>query len=259
MPRIFIGVCSFSRKILKLLKTCEIQSTFYNFPKLTTVKKWKESAPKDFVFSFKVFQGITHSSSSPTWRKFRKGLSPEEKKLVGNLQLNELTQQYWEQTLDIAKILSPEILVIQTPPKFAPNEKNLKNAMSFFEFATTTVSKINAKIGWEPRGNWLNSRQHLQRIFETYSNLLEIVDPFFFSEIIIKDVVYYRLHGIPYLNYRYNYTENDFQELIQKITSRIDANVREIYIMFNTVSMIQDAINFISYIRENAPSISRYL
>ena len=41
-------------------RTVEVDSTFYRIPKHTTIKKWKEETPKDFIFSTKFPKAITH-------------------------------------------------------------------------------------------------------------------------------------------------------------------------------------------------------
>lgn len=43
-----------------LLNSIEINSSFYNVPQPATVKKWADSVPDDFAFTFKLWQGITH-------------------------------------------------------------------------------------------------------------------------------------------------------------------------------------------------------
>ncbi len=44
----------------KNFKTVEMNSTFYHIPKEATVKNWYRKSPKDFIYSVKVFKGITH-------------------------------------------------------------------------------------------------------------------------------------------------------------------------------------------------------
>jgi uncharacterized protein YecE (DUF72 family) len=44
----------------KHFSTVEVDSTFYRIPNLTTIKKWKEQTPKDFIFSIKFPKAITH-------------------------------------------------------------------------------------------------------------------------------------------------------------------------------------------------------
>ena len=40
--------------------TVEVDSTFYRIPSLTTVRKWRDQTPDDFIFAAKVPQVITH-------------------------------------------------------------------------------------------------------------------------------------------------------------------------------------------------------
>ena len=41
-------------------ETVEINSSFYHFPRRSTVEKWKASVSQDFVFSLKLHRSITH-------------------------------------------------------------------------------------------------------------------------------------------------------------------------------------------------------
>ena len=43
-----------------LFNSIEINSSFYKVPKGTTVKKWTTEVPRDFVFTYKLWQEITH-------------------------------------------------------------------------------------------------------------------------------------------------------------------------------------------------------
>ena len=56
------------KKYFEDFSLVEIQKTFYTFPKISTVKKWREKAPKDCEFTIKASQLITHDPSSPTYR-----------------------------------------------------------------------------------------------------------------------------------------------------------------------------------------------
>ncbi|MCB9057469.1 MAG: DUF72 domain-containing protein [Calditrichae bacterium] len=54
--------------------TVEIDSTFYGIPRPTTVEKWRETTPENFLFSPKVPKDITHDrkllESSDVWDEF---------------------------------------------------------------------------------------------------------------------------------------------------------------------------------------------
>lgn len=43
-------------------QTVEINSCFYHLPTLKTLTAWKEAVTNDFIFSFKVWKEVTHSS-----------------------------------------------------------------------------------------------------------------------------------------------------------------------------------------------------
>ena len=43
-----------------LFKTYEINSTFYKFPTIKSLKNWYNKSPDDFVFAVKAHKGITH-------------------------------------------------------------------------------------------------------------------------------------------------------------------------------------------------------
>ncbi|WP_316843783.1 DUF72 domain-containing protein [Pedobacter psychrodurus] len=44
-----------------LMNSIEINSSFYKIPLASTVKKWTGEVPADFLFTFKLFKGITHA------------------------------------------------------------------------------------------------------------------------------------------------------------------------------------------------------
>ena len=44
----------------KIFDTVELNTTFYNLPKIRTVENWATNSPKEFLFSVKFPQDITH-------------------------------------------------------------------------------------------------------------------------------------------------------------------------------------------------------
>ena len=54
---------SYLKKYAAILPTVEIDSTFYGIPRASTVEKWRDETPADFMFSAKVPQSITHEKS----------------------------------------------------------------------------------------------------------------------------------------------------------------------------------------------------
>src|ERR1044072_276638 len=43
-----------------LFNSIEINSSFYKIPQAATVKKWADSVPDNFAFTFKLWREITH-------------------------------------------------------------------------------------------------------------------------------------------------------------------------------------------------------
>ncbi|MHA1615985.1 MAG: DUF72 domain-containing protein [Candidatus Njordarchaeales archaeon] len=252
MVLVRVGVCSFTKKMYNLFNVVEVQQTFYNIPQKRTVEKWRKEAPQDFEFCFKVFQGLTHGAKSPTWRRFRGKLTDDQKKLVGNLQVNALTREWMQIMAEFAKILKSPVIVVQTPASFKPTKDNIDAAREFFSYFSQLLGSegVNSFIGWEPRGDWLKEENKgvLQEIFEENPSLIHIVDPFFHEQVVVKDIVYFRLHGKPYLNYRYEYSREDFEELRKLIRLLQDKGVEKVYFMFNNVRMVQNALDFLDYL-----------
>lgn len=242
--RIFVGLCAFRKRYYKgPIRCVEIQQTFYNIPKLTTVKKWRDEAPEDFIFNIKAFQGLTHSATSPTWRRYSKKLSDEQKKLLGNLKLNDLTKKWIETYIEFAKILNAKVLLIQTPKKFAPTSENLERAEKFFTYFDRLIEEYGVEtwIGWEPRGEWLEDKSKIEKIISNIPRLIHVVDPLFHEPILLKKIGYFRLHGRPYLNYKYKYTKSDLREIMSKINNWKEV-LDEVFLMFNNVYMEKDAL-----------------
>src|SRR5680860_1034922 len=50
----------FLRQYSSVFNTVEGNTTFYNIPDASTVKKWKEQTPDGFKFCFKFHRSITH-------------------------------------------------------------------------------------------------------------------------------------------------------------------------------------------------------
>jgi uncharacterized protein YecE (DUF72 family) len=71
------------------------------------------------------------------------------------------------------------------------------------------------------------------------------VDPFRHKPALVKDVVYFRLHGIGpgEVNYNYKYTDADLKRLLGLVRG-YEKTAREVYLMFNNISMGDDALCF---------------
>ena len=217
----------------------ELQSTFYNLPKMETAKKWLERArsvnPK-FKFNMKAWQAITHSPKSPTWRRSREKPRPG----YGSLRPSQDNYEAWIKIHRIARTLDVEVVVLQTPKSFGYSEENLKSIEEFL----STIDRKGVNLGWEPRGNWRLYEDKLKRLFKKL-DLIHIVDPFRWRVLSSHSIVYYRLHGIggKEVNYRYKYNSEDLVTL-SKIVCDECSSREECYVMFNNISMVDDSLRF---------------
>jgi uncharacterized protein YecE (DUF72 family) len=240
--KVYVGCCGFPlgmKKYFQEFSLVELQSTFYKIPQLKTVQKWREETQDDFVFTVKAFQGISHTTSSPTWK--RSGLKKEEidklKDKVGFLRPTKEVFDFWSKTLEICKTLKSPVCLIQLPASFKESEENIKNAEKFF----SKIERNNVGIALELRG-W--SKEGFEKICKKF-DLISCVDPFasepvYFSK---KKIAYFRLHGSPPGKemYKYKYTEKDLKELKEKIEK---LEVKETYVLFNNIFMKEDAKKF---------------
>jgi uncharacterized protein YecE (DUF72 family) len=237
--RIYVGCCGFAEGMKKYFtdfETIEIQKTFYKIPQKKTLVKWKNLAPKNFIFNLKAFQGITHTYKSPTWRRFGKEL-PGKKENFGNLQPTKEVFNSWKETLNAAKILNAKVVLIQTPTRFKDTTESLKNAEKFFK---RIIGKI--QIAFEPRG-W--SAENVNRICKKF-DLIHCVDPFkedsrYFGK---EKIAYFRLHGSyegGRINYKHKYSTKELKELKNKIKN---LKAKEVFILFNNIYMLKDALKF---------------
>lgn len=233
MRKIKIGCCGFpvnKKEYFKNLSLVEIQSTFYEIPaKIETVKKWREEAPRDFEFSIKAFQVITHEISSPTYKRLKNKFG--NPKNYGLFRNTKEIFQAWEMTKKVAKILKSKIIVFQCPASFKPEKENLLNLRRFFK----KIKEKNFIFIWEPRGReWdLNLIKKLCQEL----NLVHGVDPFKQKPAFGK-INYFRLHGRPGYNLRYKYPMSDLKELLKF------CDKKENYVLFNNLSMFEDAQKF---------------
>lgn len=235
---LFVGCCGWTEaqpRYVEDFRTIEIQSTFYQPPAIAVAKRWKSLAAPEFRFSMKAWQLITHTPSSPTYRRLKSGISPEEKGEYGSFRPTEQVWLAWERTREIAAVLDAHVIVFQCPKSFLPTRENMRNVARFFR----DVERGGRTFAWEPRGDdWT---PELVRALCTESDLIHVVDPFE-SEAAYGEAIYWRLHGRT--GYHYRYTDEDLAELRARV-GRCSGLPGPNYIMFNNIYSKQDALRFV--------------
>jgi uncharacterized protein YecE (DUF72 family) len=222
----------------------EIQHTFYQPPKSSTLERWRANAPPDFEFVLKAWQLITHDSKSPTYRRLKKELAEQEKREAGYFRNSAIVREAWNVTFACAKALNARTILFQCPASFKQTKENISNLEKFF-------GKLNRKenndgqfrFGWEPRGDW-DSRV-VTRICEDLG-LWHVVDPFV-GKSVTPARRYLRLHGRN--GWRYEYDESELRELAAMLTPNSPRSEPP-YVFFNNARMTQDALKFQEIARE---------
>lgn len=248
--KIKVGTSGFGiaqTEYIQLFSCVEVQHTFYQPPKLSTLERWRAAAPLGFEFVLKAWQLITHDARSPTYRRLKKKLSDLETQEAGYFRPTAIVKEAWETTLACAEALHARTILFQCPASFQQTKENIANLENFFGMIDQRDNHNTRplKFAWEPRGDW--DLKVVRRICNDLS-LWHAVDPFTVKSV-TPDKPYLRLHGRN--GWRYEYDEEELRELssiLIRPTSEPEAarqvNNAASYVFFNNARMTQDALRF---------------
>lgn len=231
-----LGCCGFptsKKKYYKAFKLVELNSTFYTYPRIVLVKKWRTEAPRGFEFTVKAHQDISHNC--------RFDPSP-------------VCVEAFNRMREICEALDSKILLIQTAGSFRPTQENMARAQKFFN----RIDRGGLTVSWETRGPEWNDpqvRDELGKVLEDL-DVLHVTDPFKAMPVYTGKIVYFRLHGLGARMYYYQYSDEELRSLVDKIEP-LEKKGKIVYILFNNLAMFEDGQRFIKYIKEGAfPSIT---
>jgi uncharacterized protein YecE (DUF72 family) len=208
----------------------ELQDPFYEMPAPALAAKWRAEAPPDFRFCLKAWQLITHTPSSPTYRRLKSKVAESERGLYGSFRDSEQVRLAWERTAEVARALDASVVLFQCPASFDPSAQHVRNFRAFFE----TLERGTSQMAWEPRGSW---PPELVRELCAEFDLLHCVDPFA-GESTWGATTYWRLHGRGGYNYVYSDEELDW------LAGEVRRRDGEVYVLFNNLAMAKDARRF---------------
>ncbi len=231
-----VGCCGFGGRqasYFQDFRVVEVQKTFYQPPLVKTALRWRREAPAGFCFTLKAWQLITHSPSSPTYRRLARPLPQEVSKRLGSFRPTQEVHDAWQVTREIAEALDASVVVFQCPASFTHTGENVRNLSEFF----STLARGNLRIAWEPRGPWPHD---LIREICDGLDLIHCVDPCK-DRCLTEGPIYWRLHGVG--GYHYSYSDSDLGRLHSLCEER------EGYLMFNNTGMKEDALRFITRLR----------
>lgn len=227
-----IGTCGFGVAQAEYARTfscVEIQHTFYEPPRLTTLNRWRTEMPADFEFTLKAWQLITHDARSPTYRRLKRKLSETEKAEAGYFRATEIVNDAWRATLAAAQALKAKTILFQCPSSFKQTAENIARMEKFF----CSIDRQDLDLYWEPRGEW--DAGIVRSICEGLE-LGHVVDPFI-GETVTPDKYYFRLHGRS--GWRYQYELGELKELATSLVK-----FERGYVFFNNSKMTEDALKF---------------
>jgi uncharacterized protein YecE (DUF72 family) len=239
--KINIGTCGFGMtqdQYAELFSCVEVQHTFYQPPMVKTLERWKAERSKEFEYTLKAWQLITHTSHSPTQKRLSKRITEAQKEEAGSFRPTETVKEAWEVTLASAKALKAKTILFQCPASFNQTPENIANLKNFFtEAANPQRGKLN--FCWEPRGPW---DDHAIKDICDELDLWHVVDPFK-RRTVTPQRVYFRLHGIG--GWRYKYEEGELEELASLLPKN-----KLSYVFFNNREMIEDAQRFQEIVKQ---------
>ena len=233
-----VGCCGFrlSRaEYFARFPVVEVQQTFYQPPRIETLRGWREEAPEGFEFTLKAWMLITHEARSPTYRRLKKELTAEEREQVGSFRPTPAVREAWDVTRASAEALGARRVLFQCPASFKPVPGNLRNLRAFF----SSVGRGDLIFLWEPRGEW--PRELIAELCAEL-DLAHVVDPLV-ERTVTPRRCYFRLHVRR--GGRKSYEDAELAELYSMLPRGETSHV-----LFNNVRMAEDAGRFQRLMRE---------
>jgi uncharacterized protein YecE (DUF72 family) len=237
-----VGLCGFTMAMEDYalqFPVVEIQHTFYEPPAADVMRRWRAVTPSTLEYTMKVWQLVTHSSSSPTYRRVKRPIDPASE--PGFFRASPAVEEGWERSVRCAAILSATALLFQTPASFTPTPENVGRMRNFFE----RIERPAARLLWEPRGPaWVRQRALAVALCRDL-HLVHVVDPF----VTVPEPhhpVYWRMHGIS--GPRHSYSDSELRQL-RTTLERVEGD-RAAHVMFNNLPRIANAKAFLRLIED---------
>jgi uncharacterized protein YecE (DUF72 family) len=193
----------------ELFSFVEVNSTFYEYPSPRTIEGWRRTVPKDFTFSVKCHQDLTH----------RIGLKPIEEAYT-----------VYSKMKTYCTALHAPFLVLETPSSQTLNAEGLAAARDFFN----SVSTDGLRLVWEYRATITAEVSRLMQDF----NITQSVDLSLQKPQLDSDLAYSRVFGKGKHNL-YQFTDQELSEIEENATSK--PQVKKIAVSFHGARMYSDA------------------
>ncbi len=215
-------------------RAMEVQETFYRILGTDTLARWRSILGEGFRLTMKAFQGVSHPTSSPTWRRYR-GKPEGKPEGYGLLRDTREVASSWDHTVAMARAMRAEYVIVQMPPSFGPTDENIRRIAEFFR-----PRRGEFGIGLEVRGEGWSSRSGELRGALEAAGVTHVTDPLVWPPVHVEGAAYFRLHGrLPRYDYQYR-----SEELLR--LAEIVKGYRDAYVFFNNLAMAEDASRFMA-------------
>jgi len=203
------------RKYSQEFDFVEVNSTFYTYPSLTTVRTWRSRVPKNFVFSVKCNRDLTHKYL---------------------LRPNEDSFQVFDKMKKICQELKSQILVLQTPYYLRLTIQKLKEIEDLFN----SIDRRNLILVWEMRSRIETEIWPKLSIIMKEQSIVEVPDLTAASPKKSDQIIYSRIFGSN-LSSTGEITIPELENVVKKI---YELNPKEVYLAFHPRKMYEDARRF---------------
>ncbi len=218
---ILIGCANFPTsmdKYFQIYGAVEINRTFYALPREQTLVRWRERAPRGFVFSVKANRGISHDARMNS--------------------ASEVGKKALEGTLAAARVLGAQYLLFQTPPSLGPE------ALPAVRDTLIRARETGFRIGYEPRGkDWAGHEEELREALKGLAS--HVVDPLVGKEVWSEGFHYFRLHGLGKRPYAYRFSDEE----LKKLKDVVKAVNGDVLLIFNNTNMLEDSQRFMKLLK----------
>ena len=231
-----IGLCGFTMAMEDYalhFPVIEVQNTFYEPPRNEVMQRWRAITAPTLEYTMKVWQLVTHSAGSPTYRRMKRPLAADA--APGFFRDSAAVVEGWQRSVQCAKVLNATALLFQCPASFAPDRENVERMRRFFE----RIERPAARLLWEPRGGRWVAERTLALSLCRELDLVHVVDPFVTAPDPAQPV-YWRLHGAA--GPRTSYSHAQLQQLHEMLGAVSNPAPR--YVMFNNMPRVGDAKRF---------------
>jgi uncharacterized protein YecE (DUF72 family) len=192
----------------------EVNHTFYEYPEVRMVERWRRTVPEEFTFAVRCHQDLTHKI----------GLKPVD-------------EAYYvlSQMVAYCEILEAPFLVLETPARYTMTQEEVDRARDFL----SSSNLRGVRLVWEIRAPVTPAVVDLMQEF----NIVHCVDLSREKPSFKSDVVYSRLFGKGKHNV-YQFTDDELMEIDQKAEG---SSHKVVALSYHGVRMNTDAARFVQY------------